>query len=229
MAKAADKAYHLVRERIINGDYAPSFRLTEQEIADSSGVSRTPVREALRRLQNEGFIKVSSNQSAVVLDLNEGSVNELFELRALLEPYGAARAALRVTPAGIERLRSLALAQYEECKLRSPGYADRVGDLNSQFHHTIYEIADNRRLSLLLPVLIEAPLVVRTFARYDATELMRSAGHHLEIVAALEAGDSAWAESIMRSHVQAAHHTIQRHLAEQRNPAHLREVGAQRK
>lgn len=217
MAKAADKAYQLVRERIISGEYAPSFRLTEQEIADSSGVSRTPVREALRRLQNEGFVHVSSNQSAVVLAMNEDNIRELFELRALLEPYGASRAATRVTPAGIARLRQLAEAQYEECRLRRPGYTNRIGELNSQFHHTIHEIADNKRLSMLMPVLIEAPLVVRTFSRYDPSELLRSAGHHLEIVAALEAGDSAWAESIMRSHVHAALHTMQRQFAEREN------------
>lgn len=214
MAKAADKAYQLVRERIMSGEYAPAFRLTEQEIADSSGVSRTPVREALRRLQSEGFVQVSSNQSAVVLALNEDGIRDLFELRALLEPYGAARAATRVTPAGIRRLRQLAEAQYEECRLREPGYTSRIGELNSQFHHTIHEIADNKRLSMLMPGLIEAPLVVRTFARYDPTELLRSAGHHLEIVAALEAGDAAWAESIMRSHVHAALHTMQGRLAE---------------
>lgn len=226
MAKAADKAYQLVRERIISGEYAPSFRLTEQEIADSSGVSRTPVREALRRLQNEGFVHVSSNQSSVVLGVDEDSIRELFELRALLEPYGASRAATRVTPAGIERLRKLAEAQYEECRLREPGYTNRVGELNSQFHYTIHDIADNTRLSALMPVLIEAPLMVRTFARYDPTELLRSAGHHLEIVAALEAGDSAWAESIMRSHVHAALHTMQRQLAEREKKPRVRDTAA---
>jgi len=213
MAKAADKAYLLVREKILNGLYAPSFRLTEQEIATSSGVSRTPVREALNRLQNEGFIQVSSNRSAIVLELTPDSANEIFELRALLEPYGSKRAATRASPDDIDRLRSLAEAQYKECKLRRSGYSARVGNLNSQFHYAIHELADSKRLSALMPVLIEAPLMLRTFSKYDPTELLRSAAHHFEIVAALEAKDGDWAASIMKSHIHAAQHSIQRELA----------------
>ena len=65
MAKAAQKAYSLVRKRILSGEYTPSLRITEQEIADASGVSRTPVREALQRLQSEGFVRVATNLSLI--------------------------------------------------------------------------------------------------------------------------------------------------------------------
>lgn len=211
MAKAAQKAYTLVRTRILNGDYPPSLRLTEQEIADASGVSRTPVREALQRLQNEGLVRVTTNQGAVVVDWSDDDANEVFELRALLEPFGAARAAERITAEGIETLRALAEAQFDESRKRKPGYTERIGDLNSRFHRTLHEFAESPRLSMMMPMLVEAPLVMRTFNKYDATELLRSASHHLEIVAALEAGDAEWAAAIMRSHIHAAQHSIQRH------------------
>jgi DNA-binding GntR family transcriptional regulator len=204
MAKAAQKAYSLVRKRILSGEYTPSLRITEQEIADASGVSRTPVREALQRLQSEGFVRVATNQGAVVVDWNDEDANDVFELRALLEPYGAARAATRSKPDGIERLRALAISQYEESQRRRPGYRERIGDLNSRFHRLLHEFADSPRLSMLMPMLIEAPLVMRTFTKYDEAELLRSASHHLEIVSALEAGDADWAAAIMRSHIHAA-------------------------
>ena len=210
MAKAAQKAYRLVRERILSGAYPPSLRITEQEIADASGVSRTPVREALQRLQNEGFVRVAANQGAVVVDWNDADAGDVFELRALLEPYGAARAATRISEEGIETLRALATDQYQESKRRKSGYTNRIGALNSRFHRALHEFADSPRLSMLMPTLIEAPLVMRTFTKYDETELLRSASHHLEIVNALEARDAEWAAAIMRAHIHAARHSIYR-------------------
>ena len=200
----------MVRERILSGEYPPALRITEQEIADASGVSRTPVREALQRLQNEGFVRVAANQGAVVVEWNDDDANDVFELRALLEPYGAARAATRISPEGIKQLRALATAQYEESERRKPGYTKRIGTLNSQFHKTLHEFAASPRLAMLMPILIEAPLVMRTFTKYDEAELLRSASHHLEIVQALEARNADWAAAIMRSHIHAAQYSSNR-------------------
>jgi DNA-binding GntR family transcriptional regulator len=211
MARAAEKAYMLVRKRILSGEYPPSLRLTEQEIADASGVSRTPVREALQRLQNEGFVRVMTNQGAVVMGWNDSDADDVFELRALLEPYGAARAATRIDAEGIARLRALAEAQYEESRQRRAGFTERIGRLNSEFHRTLHDYAGNQRLSALMPMLIEAPLVMRTFTKYEPDELLRSASHHIELVNALEARNADWAAAIMRSHVHAAQYSIHQH------------------
>lgn len=205
MARAAERAYLAVRERIVSGIYPAAARITEQEIANSTGVSRTPVREALRRLQAEGFVTVIANQGAVVTEWTDGDADELFELRALLEPYGAARAAQRITPEGIAELRALALAQYEESQERAAGFLDRIDKLNSQFHLQLQNFSGNRRLSKLLPVLIEAPMVLRTFSTYEPEELLRSASHHLEIVTALEVRNPEWAAAVMRAHILAGH------------------------
>jgi len=159
MARAAEKAYRTVRERILRGDYPAALRITEQEIADATGVSRTPVREALRRLQAEGFVTVIANQGAIVTEWSANDTDDVFELRALLEPYGAARAALRITPEGVEELRRLAQSQYEECERRADGFIERIGDLNSQFHRLIQSHSGNGLLSTLLPDLIELPFL----------------------------------------------------------------------
>ena len=214
MARAAEKAYRTVRERILRGEYPAALRITEQEIADATGVSRTPVREALRRLQAEGFVTVIANQGAIVTEWSATDTDDVFELRALLEPYGAARAALRITTEGIEELRALAQAQYAECERRDDGFIERIGNLNSQFHRLIQSFSGNHRLATLMPVLIEAPLVMRTFATYEPAELLRSASHHIEIVSALEARDPEWAAAVMRSHIQAGHNSSRRSAPE---------------
>jgi len=204
LARAAEKAYLTVRERILSGIYPAASRLTEQEIATASGVSRTPVREALRRLQAEGYVTASANQGAVVAEWTADDVNDVFELRALLEPYGAARAARYITPEGIAQLRELAERQYRESEVRGPGFIERIGELNSRFHRQLQAFSRNTRLSKLMPVLVEAPLVLKTFTRYTPAELLRSAHHHLEIVSALEAHDPEWAAAVMRTHILAA-------------------------
>ena len=202
--RAVEKAYNFVREQTLHGIYSSGLRITEQEIADATGVSRTPVREALRRLQAEGFVTLIPNQGAAVTEWSGQNVDDIFELRALLEPYGAARAAVRVTAQGIAELKDLAQNQYEESVRRAPGFIGRIGALNSRFHRALQEFSGNVRLVAMLPALIDAPLVLKTFAKYEPTDLVRSASHHLEIVAALEARDAQWAASVMRSHIQAA-------------------------
>jgi DNA-binding GntR family transcriptional regulator len=195
----------MVRDRIIRGVYSPGLRVTEQEIANATGVSRTPVREALRRLQADGFLKVTPNAGAVVTQWTDNSMRDVFELRALLESYGAQRAAERITPAGILELKKLAERQYEESVRQAPGYIERIGEVNSRFHRSLQAFSGNERLVAMLPALIEAPLVLKTFSRYEHSDLVRSASHHLEIVSALEARDGEWAASVMRSHIHAAH------------------------
>jgi DNA-binding GntR family transcriptional regulator len=206
--RAVQKAYAFIRERTLKGVYSSGLRITEQEIADATGVSRTPVREALHRLQAEGFVTLIPNQGAAVTEWNAQNIDDVFELRALLEPYGAARAAERISAKGIAELADLAHKQYDESVRRAPGCIRRIGDLNSRFHRALQEYSGNARLVAMMPALIDAPLVLKTFAKYEPDELVRSASHHLEIVSALEAHDGKWAASVMRSHIRAAHVTL---------------------
>ncbi|MFO7305040.1 MAG: GntR family transcriptional regulator [Gammaproteobacteria bacterium] len=204
MAKAVDKAYQTVRERIIRGIYPAASRITEQEVAAAAGVSRTPVREALRRLHAEGLLEFIPHHGAIVTEWTSADRDDVFELRALLESYGAARAAQRITPEGIAELRRLAEEQYHEVLTKGDGYLDRIGDLNSQFHRRIHEFAGSTRLVTALAALIEAPLMMKTLQTYQDEDLIRSASHHLEIVRALEARDGEWSAALMRSHILAA-------------------------
>jgi DNA-binding GntR family transcriptional regulator len=208
--RAVDQAYQTVRDGIISGRYPPSSRITEQEIAEAAGVSRTPVREALRRLHAEGLVEFQANHGAVVTDWSDADADEVFELRAMLESHGAARAALHATPAQRQELRELAEEQHRHSLAREEGHLERIGELNSRFHRRLQEAANSPRLARALAALLEAPLIMKTFIKYRPQDLERSAVHHLELVRALEAGDPDWAASVMRSHILAGRGALRR-------------------
>jgi DNA-binding GntR family transcriptional regulator len=205
--RAAERAYSIIRDGILLGTYAAGSRLTEQEVVEAAGVSRTPVREALRRLHAEGLVNFEPNRGAVVALFELEDAEEIFELRALLEPISARRVAERASPAIVAELRSLAERQLGESVHRTQGYLVRIGELNDQFHRLIQTAAESPRLAKTSAGLIEAPLILRTFGQYTSAELQRSADQHLELVQAFEARDPIWAHSVMRAHILAGRAT----------------------
>jgi DNA-binding GntR family transcriptional regulator len=208
--RAAERAYAAVREGILQGRYLAGARLTEQELARTAGVSRTPIREALRRLHAEGLVHFEPNHGAVVALFELEDAEEIFELRALLEPISARRAAERASPGTIAELRSLAQQQMAESTRRTGEYIARIGELNDRFHKLVQSAAGSARLVKTLAGLIDAPLILRTFGQYTPAELQRSADQHLELVQAFEARDPIWAHSIMGAHILAGRATYLR-------------------
>lgn len=208
--RAVDKAYKAVKDGIISGRYPAGARITEQDVAANAGVSRTPVREALRRLQAEGLVDFTPNFGAVVTVWTEADADEVFELRAMLESYGARRAARNASAQQLAALRELAAAQHRESLERRPGYLDRISEINNRFHHALQDAAGSPRLARCLSSLIEAPLVMKTFHTYTPDNLTRSAEHHLELCSALEARDEEWAAAVMSSHIHAARGALRR-------------------
>jgi DNA-binding GntR family transcriptional regulator len=208
--RAAERAYASVRQGILHGTYAAGTRLTEQDLAHAAGVSRTPVREALRRLHAEGLVHFEPNHGAIVSLFGVEEAEEIFELRALLEPISARRAAERASPDTIAELRGLAESQLRESTRRDPDHLMRIGQLNDRFHRLIQAAAGSMRLQKTLAGLIEAPLILRTFGLYTPAELIRSADQHLELVQAFEARDPVWAHSVMAAHIYAGRATYLR-------------------
>lgn len=202
--KAAQQAYKTLRAGIIEGLHPPGARVTEQEVAESAGVSRTPVREALRRLEAEGLLRFVPHQGAFVTRWSDQDAEDIFELRAMLESYGARLAALKATDDDVTHLRRLASDQVREALERPRGYLERIADLNSRFHQRLQQAAASSRLQATLATLSSAPLVLQTFRDYDGDDLNRSAQHHMEMTDAIEARDGDWAASVMHSHIMAA-------------------------
>lgn len=198
---AADRAYAAIRAALLAGEHEPGARLMEEDLAEALGVSRTPVREALRRLAAEGLVEFVANRGAQVVAWSEQDLREIYGLRALLEGQAARMAADRIDATGVARLRALVTAMDRAARA---GDRVAVSEANAEFHRAVWDIAGNRRLAAMVAGLVQTPMVQRTFQRYRPADLRRSLGQHRELVDALEAADPAWAEAVMRSHILAA-------------------------
>jgi DNA-binding GntR family transcriptional regulator len=207
-ANAADQAYAYVRERVMCGEFAAGTRLTEWQIADALGTSRTPVREAMRRLVGDGILKFQPNRGTFVGSHSAKEMDELFELRALLESEVAGAAARSISAEQIDRLKAL----QDEIEERGVDVArdnvERIGRLNREFHRIVSQASDSPRLVGMLANAIEIPVVQQTFRRYTAAQLQRSFHHHRELIDAFSVRDSAWARDAMSCHVRAARYAL---------------------
>ena len=202
MPKAALRAYSQVRAEILDGTYPPGAHLEEERIAGAVGVSRTPVREALRKLAAEGFVEFVPHQGAFVPAWTLADYHEISDLRAVLESFGARLAARNISNDALGELRRLAdemdAAVADE---DLPNRTEIITALNNDFHSTVLRSSGARRLVQLTRATVALPMVLRTFSHYSPQKMLRSMAHHREILEALQAGDEAWAEAIMRTHI----------------------------
>lgn len=203
-ASAAERAYREIRRAISSGRFAPGSRLREEELGAFIGLSRTPVRDALRRLEVEGFIELEPNRGARVTEWSGHDLEEIFQLRVPVETLAAELAATRIAAADLDRLAVLADGMERASTGSADTWMDVVSDLNNEFHDLIAEASGNRRLARVRETIVQVPVVQSTFRRYDQTNLDRSFREHRELIAAFRAGDAELAGGIMRVHVLAA-------------------------
>jgi DNA-binding GntR family transcriptional regulator len=205
MSRASDRAYGAIRNMILSGELPAGAQLGEEALADMCGVSRTPVREALRRLEADMLVGRTDTQRTFVADWSIDDVADAFELRAMLEGRAARRAAERMTDSAIARIRSANRSLGAAIQQPVPDVSGFL-EGNREFHAIILEVAGSRRLAALLGTLIEQPVVLRTARQYSREELRRSHAEHEELTAAFARRDGAWAEAIMTSHILRAYH-----------------------
>lgn len=188
-----------LRRLILSGELAPGSRLVEDRLAEQLGVSRNPIREAIRVLAPEGFIEVMPRRGACVARLSVLDAENLFDVRMALEPVGARLAARRASPEGCERLRQI-LGQAREAT--EAGQLDLLADLNSDFHGTVVQVGGNDYLTgLAEPMIKRAQWLFRHNA---ATRAPHSWLEHQELLEAIASGDEEAAEAEARRHVLAA-------------------------
>ena len=207
MSRASNHAYAEIRSLILAGDAPPGTQLKEEQLADICGVSRTPVREALRRLETELYVVRSDSQRAYVADWSHEDVDVMFALRGMLEAHAAARAATRFDRVGLDALIA-ANAMIEAAVLRERPDIGAFLDGNRAFHRIIVDTAESPRLSATLATLVEQPVVRRTAMHYGREQLAQSAREHRELIQAFEAGDPRWAEAVMTAHIRRAFHAF---------------------
>ncbi|MEO0680132.1 MAG: GntR family transcriptional regulator [Pseudomonadota bacterium] len=201
---AADHAYRSLREAILSGALAEGARLTETALGERLGVSRTPVREALNRLSLEGLVTREGGRAARVASFPEDEVEQIFQIRMLLESYAARRAATHRTGEDVVELRALADAMTERTPPRTDEDFEALSDANQRFHTAVMRAAKAQRLESLLSVTVRMGLVLRTYRMYSERDLIRSAQHHQELADAIAARAPEWAASVMTSHLLAA-------------------------
>lgn len=209
MSRASDFAYETIRAQILSGQLAPMSQLKEEELAVMCGVSRTPIRDALRRLEAEMLVRRTDTQRTFVPDWSPDEVEEIFTLRGLLESHAAARAARFATLAEIDTLRG-----YNDAIGRAIGQAnfdpEAFVENNRLFHNLILSIAKSERLAKMRGMIVEQGILHRTARQYDPTGLQRSHADHDELLLAFETRDEAWARAIMVGHIRRAFHVTNR-------------------
>ena len=200
-----------IKEQISSGRLAGGTRVTEQSLARRFGTSRTPVREAMRRLVADGFLIFKPNSGSFVRLWTAEEIEGIFHLRMVLESEVAALAAVIIQAEDIVRLRSL---QAEMEAITGQNVLIDFAALsarNREFHRVIAEAARNERLVQMLSNTIELPIVQSTYRRYTAAQLERSHQHHREICDALANGDATWARAVMTCHISSARAAMVRH------------------
>jgi DNA-binding GntR family transcriptional regulator len=213
MSSASARAYEIIKSGIVEGRFAPGQRLKEEELTVVCDVSRTPVREALRRLASEGMARLMPMHGAQVVLMGARELRELYELRTMIEGKAAALAADQMSAETLEALRGLA-DEMEAAAAAGEPAGLRLAPANAEFHRRIIDAAGSGRLEVLARSVVEAPLTVRTFERYDTAQLERSMRHHRELIDAFSARDADWARGVMTSHIRAAFHTVATSLAD---------------
>lgn len=190
---------HKLRERILKGDYAPGERLVENKLSAELGVSRIPVREALRALASEGLVLIEPRRGASVAKLSPDIVREMVEVRATLEGLNAKLAAQRRDPALIAELEAV-LQQGMEAAAQ--GKADELLTLNSRFHEVLGNIAANSVLQEMMRSLRERTAVL--FGPANTVRARQNWDEHAQILQAVIAGDADLAALLAARHVYSA-------------------------
>lgn len=198
---ASARAYDTIRRAIIEGHFEAGQRLKEDELTALCGASRTPIREALKRLAVETLVVLTPHAGAQVANLSAEELEEIYALRVMVESHAAMRAATRISPAALDALAAV------QARLEDHAAAGRRRDFvacNAQFHAAVLAAAASPRLSAMARPVVDLPFAVRALGRFGPEDVARSIAHHRELLAAFRARDAAWAESVMRCHIRAA-------------------------
>lgn len=206
MAIASDKAYELLKQRVIAGTYAPGAQLKEEHIARELGISRTPIRAALKRLVQDGLASADAGRGVRVSEWTEADIEETYRLRALVEGHAAELATRRGGLALADRLDALNARMERAIGKPAAGKAGQLQEINAQFHRAILEASGSPRLRGLLAGLIDMPVVIRSYFISTSQDLLQSLQHHCDLAAAVRAGDADLARQAMQLHLRVAAH-----------------------
>lgn len=191
-------AYRRLLDEIRSGTLAPGARLREIELAERLGISRTPVREAIRQLESDGLVTHLPRQGATIRSLDHAEVVELYEMRAVLEGTAARLAARAASDIELAELAAL------NAELATAPAGAQAREINRVFHRTLIEAARNRFLIKAMSALQKTLLILGPTTLAEPDRAVAAVAEHGAVLGALMARDGAGAEAAMRAHVEAA-------------------------
>ena len=190
-----------IREAIKNGTLQPRERLMEIQLADDLGVSRTPVREALRKLEQEGFIVMVPRKGAYVSDLSMKDVADVFEIRAALEGLAGALAAERITDEELELMERVLVEKGEAINQND---IDKLVEADTKFHEAMYMASRNERLSTIISNLREQIQRFRLTSLSVPGRREDSLKEHRQLLEAIQSRDIQVARQLAQEHIENA-------------------------
>jgi DNA-binding GntR family transcriptional regulator len=202
MKKGMEYAYDSLRKQIVAGQFGPGTQLKEEHLAEELGMSRTPVRAALKKLADDGLVSMESHRGVFVAAWTRWDIEEMFALRALLEPHAARLAATRASNEEVAKLNRINDEMEAAISQNSDEGVLRVQAANRAFHIHLLECAKSQRLKSMLATLIDMPIITRSFFLYAAPDFARSLQQHRDITYAVETRDGDLACNLMEAHIR---------------------------
>jgi len=209
----SQKVYRILKARIIKGDLKPGEKLLENKIAEQLGVSRTPVREALRELSVEGFVEISPNQAKIVSTVTFDEIWDLLQIRGVLEGLGANVAAKKINPEKIEKFNKIIdqMKHYTANNLVSEESILNFTRLDIEFHDLILNICGNKWLIQMHNNLKNHINRFRVRSFSVPGTFSKSLNEHCKILDAIKKGESEVAEKLSKIHMIKAFENISKY------------------
>lgn len=192
----SSRVFHTIRENILSGKYATEEELKEKTIGEELGVSRTPVREALRQLELEGLVTIIPNKGAYVVGISQKDIRDIYEIRTRLEGLCARWAACYITKEQLDELEeNIYLSDFHTSK----GNYDQVVELDNRFHELLYQASGSKELRHVLSDFHHYVQRVRKITLAMPERAANSNMEHRKIVEALKEHDADAAERLAKN------------------------------
>jgi DNA-binding GntR family transcriptional regulator len=207
----ADQIYLSLKTGILNGQPKPGSRLYETETAKSFQASRTPVREAFRRLEQDCLVERMANGGVRVVQLEPSTLRDLFHLRAVLEVHVMELACERITPekiAALKQIKVQAMEMLNTTGLERDYKIKRFMELNSLFHETIYEATGSKFLIRIISQLRGIVQGLRAMSIQDEQSWIKTWDEHRRLIDYLEERNSEKAQVLIGKHVEWAYNHV---------------------
>lgn len=195
------QAYTLLKTAILKGEFRPGDALREEQLAAAYGVSRTPIRQAMRQLVSEGLIEIGENKRSHVIDIDAATLEQMFDVQAMIESYSAGLAAERMTDERLAEIKAIQSA-LEADYFGGTAHDDSVYfEHNTRFHTAVHRCNGNPRLYDIVENLVEVPVAM--FIKFGrSTNSDVSIDYHRKIIEALELRDARLTSLLMQTHIE---------------------------